>query len=281
MSDWIGEHKTGETEMGGFEFRGGQMPATLGIWMWSEIFTHDNPIDGRRIAIILLDTQGIFDHESTMKDCTTIFSISMMLSSIQCFNIMQKIQENDLQNLHLFTEYGELAMEMNSASETPFQKLLFVVRDWPYEHENGYGFSKEITDKMLVERENQAFEMRLLRKRLKSSFATIETFLMPHPGLIVQKEQFKGNLHQLDPDFIKCVKELVPSLLAPENLIVKQINGQNMRVRDLMTHLQMYVDVFNRKELPTPESLATVTFRIQFEPFAIIYWNKICFFLVN
>lgn len=245
--------------MVGFEFRGGQRPATLGIWMWSEIFTHDDHTNGKRIAIILLDTQGIFDNESTLKDCTTIFSISMMMSSVQCFNVMQKIQENDLQNLHLFTEYGELAMEMNAQSEKPFQKLLFIVRDWPYEHENGYGFSKEITEKLLIEREKQAFEMRLLRKRLRSSFDQIDTFLMPHPGFIVQKEQFKGDLHQLDPDFIKCVKILVPSLLAPEKLIVKMVNGQNMRACDLMTHLQMYVDVFNRKELPTPESLAMVT----------------------
>lgn len=244
--------------MTGFHFRGGQDADTQGILMWSEIFTHDDRTDGKRIAIILLDTQGIFDNESTLKDCTVIFSISIMMSSVQCYNIMQKVQENDLQSLHLFTEYGELAMEMNSIKAKPFQKLLFIVRDWPYEHENYYGYSNEITEKLLAEKEKQAFEMRLLRKRLKSSFDIIETFLLPHPGLIVQKEQFKGNLHELDPDFIKCVKHLIPSLLAPKNLIVKEINGQKMKVRDFMTHLQMYVDVFNRNELPTPESLAMV-----------------------
>lgn len=248
--------------MTGFEFRGGQKPATLGIWMWSDLFTHDFK-NGEKIAIILMDTQGIFDNESTMKDCTTIFSISMMLASVQCYNLMQKVQENDLQNLHLFTEYGELAMELNSMSEKPFQKLLFIVRDWPYEHENRYGYSKEIIEKLLAEKENQAVEMRLLRKRLKSSFDVIDAFLMPHPGLIVQKEEFKGNLNQLDHDFVKSLKELVPSLLAPENLIVKEINGQKMKVRDLMTHLQMYVDIFNRKELPTPESLAMVIKRLK------------------
>lgn len=259
MSDWIGERSQShsDAEMVGFKFRGGQKPETTGIWMWSEIFTHDYA-DGEKVAIILLDTQGIFDNESTMKDCTAIFSISMMMSSVQCYNIMQKVQENDLQNLHLFTEYGELAMAMNTTNEKPFQKLLFIVRDWPYEHENPYGYSKEVVEKLLAEKENQAFEMALLRKRLKSSFDTIEAFLMPHPGLIVQKERFKGDLHQLDSDFIDSIKELVPSLLAPEKLIVKEINGQKIRVRDLSTHLHMYVDVFNRKELPTPESLAMV-----------------------
>ena len=38
------------------------------------------------------------------------------------------LQEDDLQHLHYFTEYGRLAME--DSGEVPFQKLQFVVRDW-------------------------------------------------------------------------------------------------------------------------------------------------------
>lgn len=90
---------------GGFESRGGQKPVTTGIWMWSDIFTH-NFEHGDKVAIILLDTQGIFDNESTMKDCVTIFAISIMLSWVQLFNVMQDIQENYLQNLELFAQYG-------------------------------------------------------------------------------------------------------------------------------------------------------------------------------
>ena len=40
-------------------------------------------IDFVQIAILLMDTQGAFDSESTVRDCATIFALSTMLSSIQ------------------------------------------------------------------------------------------------------------------------------------------------------------------------------------------------------
>jgi hypothetical protein len=39
----------------------------------------------------------------------------------QVYNLTSNIQEDDLQHLQLFTEYGRLALE--DSGETPFQKL--------------------------------------------------------------------------------------------------------------------------------------------------------------
>jgi len=72
-----------------------------------------------------------------------------MLSSVLVYNLTSNIQEDDLQHLQLFTEYGRLAVE--DSGETPFQKLMFLVRDWsfPYDHEFGLEGGKEILDKRL------------------------------------------------------------------------------------------------------------------------------------
>ena len=70
-----------------------------------------------------MDTQGAFDSKSTVKDCATVFALSTLLSSVQVFNITLNIQEDDLQHLQLFTEYGRLAMEDNGAK--PFQVGLY------------------------------------------------------------------------------------------------------------------------------------------------------------
>ena len=86
ITDWIGEHQNG-SELNGFKWRAGRRLETAGIWMWSEIFTHDAE-DGEKIAIILLDTQGIFDSRSNVHEYTTIFSLSMMLSSVQCLSLI-------------------------------------------------------------------------------------------------------------------------------------------------------------------------------------------------
>lgn len=84
----------------GFSWRGGSERDTTGILMWSEVFkaTLEN---GEKVAIILLDTQGTFDSESTVKDCATVFALSTMLSSIQIYNLSQNIQEDDLQHLQV------------------------------------------------------------------------------------------------------------------------------------------------------------------------------------
>lgn len=50
--------------------------------MWSKIFIV--PLKtGEKVAVILLDTQGAFDSESTVKDCATVFALSTMVSSVQ------------------------------------------------------------------------------------------------------------------------------------------------------------------------------------------------------
>lgn len=227
--------------------------------MWSDIFTHDfDDGNGDKVAIIVLDTQGIFDDESTTKDCTTIFSISMMIASVQCFNVMQNIQDDDLQHLHLFTEYGRLAMEQSD--EKPFQNLLFIVRDWPYSKQHSFGNGQQFIDTKLNGNDKQTPEMRQLRERIRHSFNSVGAFLMPYPGSVVAEgDLVNGNLQQIDTRFIRYMKELVPSLFAPENLIVKTVNGQKLQARDLMTYLRMYVDIFNGDTLPEPKMVLTVS----------------------
>lgn len=257
VSDWIGEN-TSNSELQGFKWRAGRKRETLGIWMWSDIFTHDYE-NGEKIAIILLDTQGVFDDQSSVRDCTTIFALSMMLSSVQCYNIMQNIKEDDLQHLELFTEYGRLALEQTK--EKPFQKLLFIVRDWPFAFETNYGWDGQtIVDETLAGNDDQTPEMRQLRARISSSFEKISAFLLPHPGMTVaQGNGFTGDIQQIDPEFRKYAKDLVPGVFAPENLTVKRINGQKVRARDLLQYLQSYTAIFNGDALPEPKSVLMVS----------------------
>lgn len=71
------------------------------------------------MAVILLDTQGAFDTESTVKECATIFALSTMLSSVQVYNLHSNIQENDLQHLQVrvgvsATSVGRVGQGVNS-----------------------------------------------------------------------------------------------------------------------------------------------------------------------
>lgn len=225
--------------------------------MWSDIFTYDFE-NGDNVAILLLDTQGIFDGRSSMRDCITIFALSTMLSSVQCYNLMQNIQENDLQHLQLFTEYGRLALEQTN--KKPFQNLLFLVRDWQFAFEIDYGqYGQEVINDLLASKDEQTPDMRELRNRINSTFEKIDAFLLPHPGLLVaQSRHFSGDLKQIDPNFLEYVEELATAILHPDNLVLKKINGRTVRAKDFVQYLQTYLNIFTANKLPEPRTILTV-----------------------
>lgn len=227
--------------------------------MWSDIFLHDYP-SGEKIAIILLDTQGAFDSQSTVRDCATVFALSTMVSSVQIYNLSQNIQEDDLQHLQLFTEYGRLALV--DSGKKPFQRLQFLIRDWsfPYEAEFGSIGGEEILKRRLEVSDKQHPELQSLRKHISSCFSHISCFLMPHPGLnVATNPKFDGRLKDITPEFKKSLKSLVPILLAPENLIFKEIGGQKVRARDLIQYFKSYIAIYKGNELPEPKSMLQVS----------------------
>lgn len=256
VNDWIGEDNS--NKLIGFAWRGGRNRTTSGIVMWSDIFTHDYA-NGEKVAIILLDTQGTFDRQSSLLESTTIFALSTLLSSVQCYNIMQNIQEDDLQHLELFVEYARLASEQSD--EKPFQRLLFIVRDWQNQFEIDFGWNgQQLIDEALAEQPTyQTIDMRQLRQRIRSSFANISAFLLPHPGGIVATGRFTGDLEEIDSEFKNYLKVLVPSLFEPENLVVKTINGQKVRAMDVVQYIEQYTKLFSGDYLPEPKSVLQAT----------------------
>lgn len=82
---------------------------------------------------------------------------------------------------------------------------------------------------------------------------------MPHPGLVVNKPTFTGQLHLIEKDFKDLLEELVPSLLAPENLETKELNRQKITARDFMHLCNTYVKALGNDEIPKPETIFNAT----------------------
>ncbi|XP_069709040.1 atlastin-2 isoform X2 [Phaenicophaeus curvirostris] len=253
---WIG----GNTEpLTGFTWRGGCERETTGIQIWSEVFVIDKP-NGTKVAVLLMDTQGAFDSQSTIKDCATVFALSTMTSSVQVYNLSQNIQEDDLQHLQLFTEYGRLAME--EIYQKPFQTLMFLIRDWSYPYEHAYGLEggKKFLEKRLQVKQNQHEELQNVRKHIHSCFSNLGCFLLPHPGLkVATNPNFDGRLNDIDEDFKNELRNLVPLLLAPENLVEKEISGSKVTCRDLVEYFKAYIKIYQGEELPHPKSMLQAT----------------------
>ena len=88
---------------------------TTGIWLWSRPFIRKLPGSDEEVAVFLMDTQGLFDSETGQMLTTSIFGLSTLISSYQVYNVSRQIQEDTLQHLALFTEYGRRVLEQQQS----------------------------------------------------------------------------------------------------------------------------------------------------------------------
>ncbi len=156
------------------------------------------------------------------------------------------------------TKFSNFSLQDNGAAK-PFQNLLFLIRNWANEEEFSFGYEggkNYLEEAVFKIKPNQHENMKELRKIIKDSFETIKCFLMPHPGFIVAgKEAFNGSWGVIDKPFVDHLKVLVPSMLAPENLSVKKIGGEEMTGEKLYWHMQFYLELFQSSKFPTAKSI--------------------------
>lgn len=78
-----------------FVWKGGKERQTTGVWIWSEPFIRESANSkGEKIALLLMDTQGIFDNETPMKVTAQIFGLSTLVSSFQVPNLIRVFTPN-------------------------------------------------------------------------------------------------------------------------------------------------------------------------------------------
>uniref|UniRef100_A0A914YEX4 GB1/RHD3-type G domain-containing protein n=1 Tax=Panagrolaimus superbus TaxID=310955 RepID=A0A914YEX4_9BILA len=240
--DWLGD----DAQVQGFHWRSGAKRDTVGIWLWGEPIMIEAG-NGEKYAVVLMDTQGTFDNNSTLKQCTTIFGLSTLLSSHQCYNVVDNIPEDALQHLSLFVEYGRLALKEAQDFGKPFQALSFIVRDFksPEEYSYGYNGGKKFLEQVLQVTPKQPEELRDVRLQLAECFNEISCYLLPHPGYkVAERTSFKGYVKDLRPVFREEIKRMTQSLLDPHVLKPKIVNGK-----------EEFARVFDSNELPEPRSI--------------------------
>jgi atlastin len=111
-----GSGSSSSAERAGFKWRSGRERTTTGIWLWSRPFVRTLP-SGEKVAVLIMDTQGLFDTDTAQMLTTSIFGLSTLISSYVCYNLPNRIQEDYLQNLALFSEYGRRVLEVQKQAQ--------------------------------------------------------------------------------------------------------------------------------------------------------------------
>ena len=196
-----------------------------------------------------MDTQGIFDFKTTKKTSANMLALSLMTSSIQIYNILHNLQENDLEYFEYFTDYGRIAL--NECGSKPFESLIFLIRDWSYAYEYDFGFNG-----------GESLFKKCLKKRkidFSNLFEDTSCFLMPHPGLKVgTNKKFIGKIEDIDCEFLCQVKDFVESIFTG-NLFVKNFNGREITGGELLMYFQNYCKIFESDKMPEANTILKST----------------------
>uniref|UniRef100_A0A0M3KCL2 GB1/RHD3-type G domain-containing protein n=1 Tax=Anisakis simplex TaxID=6269 RepID=A0A0M3KCL2_ANISI len=173
---------------------------TTGVWIWNEpiILRTDR---GYRLAVFLIDTQGIMDKTQSFGNCAAIFGLSTMISSIQVsiYNVMKLINESHLQSLSVFSDFGRSVqpekVKTGDSQRDRLQSLVIAVRDYQFADSYPYGQEggKRYLESVLKCSGND--EGALTRQRLEDCFNRIGCYLLPHPGLkVTENPLFDGDI---------------------------------------------------------------------------------------
>jgi atlastin len=250
----------------GFDWRAGAERNTTGIWMWNEPYLTKTE-KGEPLAVLLVDTQGMFDHETTMALTASIFGFSTLLSSYQIYNVDKRIQEDNLQQLALFAEYARTAVardyddvdaqaakgtmtKSNAEKIKPFQRMEFLVRDWQHFDDEDIEGDYEAMEKSMgayLERvisEREAKDLKDTREQIVSCFEEITCFGLSHPGFAVTKKKYAGDVEGIEEDFLQLLDRYVSRVFSPKSLQPKKIHGRELTAPELGAYIQAYAELF-------------------------------------
>lgn len=264
-NNWLGN----ATEpLAGFSWKHGITADTKGLMMWSDVFLYDAPNE-EKIAIVVVDTQGLFEKGSTPEENAKIFSFITLMSSIQIINIKEKIQENHIAHLQTAIELTNLiTMKQGGQSKRKsFQNVVFLLRDFDDEKyefgfEGGLNYledffdPEESTNETLSEQNSTA---QVNRENIRASFDEILCFLLNHPGEIIKKSVFKGEWGLLKPEFVQNLQILIEGLLAPEKLVKKSMLGAEMTGEEFNETLVDLSDCYSTYNMPQLENIFQIT----------------------
>jgi atlastin len=247
--------------VGGFKSKGGMDGVTEGVWVWSEPFVRvvQEGLATKKVAVILMDTQGAWDGSMTKEQSATVFGLTAVLSSKLIYNVNMQVQEDKIENLAFFASFARSALSKSVVTEReetgrtlskedldrPFQSLDFLVRDWRYFRPE-WSFD-QCRQQMQQHIRNFIDPARAVENStaevLNGMFQNIDCFCLPHPGFTIEREAWSGDITAIDQGFIRFADAYVRQVFS-NAMDVKVILGRELSTLTFPLVLQKFVNAF-------------------------------------
>lgn len=231
----------------GFEWRSGSEKVTQGIWMWTTPIVFEDE-EGRKIGVLMMDTQGAWDNSLTKAQSATIFGLASLLSSKLIYNIQNRIEEDKIENLDYFSTFAQTACSQLPGAGSVFGRLQILIRDWA-NFEKGFSLD-DCLEHMRMHHENHLTKQGVPADaaervdRLETTFRSMETFGLPHPGLEVTRPNYMGDIDSIDSDFIFLLDVFAQELFGKQFPEPSAPLGKALSVDSFYLHVLQLAEVF-------------------------------------
>ena len=58
---------------------------------------------------------------------------------------------------------------------------------------------------------------------------------------------FKGNIKQVDEEFVEHIQAFCPEILSPANLVIKVMGGKEVKAKEIVQYYKSYMEIFKVK----------------------------------
>ena len=237
-----------------FQWKKGARPCTEGINILKKPFVFCS--EERKIALFLVDTEGIFGFNTSEKNQDILGIFSFMISSFVIFNVRSTVETNHFRAIYGFEKSLRGMNKEDFIMQT--ESLVFVVRDWCYDanefdssdddddcqmFEYGMEGGKKYFETVIEEDSgNRANEHKDMLKYFKYAFGeNLRCCLLPDPGKAVKTGKVCSVLN-LSDDFRRESFALFRK--TAEKYKIKEIQKKICTCRELCDVINDFVALF-------------------------------------
>lgn len=213
---------------------------TLGLWLLNKPFFLRSPVTLKKVAVLLMDSQGADDGYLDEAQSRAILGITTVFSSTVIYNVKMPLDTKHVKDLADLAQIFQEALSdvvsdappppaetldetANAAAPKPgcvFGRLFFFLRDAKFEKDQ---MLKDCKEKVCKDAENKlspikATVNRDLVKQLHKSFDPLDIYGLPFPGDSADfaKSAKTNNIKELNDNFKYLLDEFVRSTFEPQ-----------------------------------------------------------------
>lgn len=229
---------------------------TKGVWVWGTPV--EKTIDGQKISVLYIDTEGFESVGKSNVYDDRIFALATIMSSVLIYNLPETIREADISRLSFAVEIAEEFYGRVKGQDVAFQpaKLLWLIQRDFLQGKSVQEMVNEALQQVPNHDGNKNIDqVNQIRDSLAIMGDNSTAFSLPQPHL-QRTKLCEMTDNDLEPAYVERreqLKELVATIMYPKIVQGKTLNG-----KEFASFLEQILEALNKGEIPSTGSLVEV-----------------------